>query len=336
MADVAEAAVEAEDQNSETLPLRIAAVFIIMAVSLLGCLFPLLVLDLNGRAKFGSNIPLTPSSRNKSDGERVFHGAHAMHLLKSFSAGIILCVGFVHVLAEANETLGDLVDFPLAHFVAMMGSIVVLALSQIVDGLVTSMSERGKPPGPSGGAAEGAGGIDLVDLVRGAGTSLSKVVISTPDPPLPSDRAPYCFPDDAHEHDEIEQQHQHQHQQQRLTPSHRQCLLATGGNGTDSDSSGEAQHDPSLSTLPTSGGRSKKPVGLSIDPPPPPILPNMSPAEDLPSQYPFVSPRAQSALKTVLAAQAKKKELARHQQMFGRDNSFNHAGHDHGRGGGAQ
>jgi len=327
MADVAEAAVEAEDQSSETLPLRIAAVFIIMAVSLLGCLFPLLVLDLNGRAKFGSNIPLTPSSRNKSDGERVFHGAHAMHLLKSFSAGIILCVGFVHVLAEANETLGDLVDFPLAHFVAMMGSIVVLALSQIVDGLVTSMSERGKPPGPSGGAAEGAGGIGLVDLVRGASTSLSKVVISTPDPPLPLDRAPYCFPGDALERDEIEQQQQQQH----LTPSHRLCPLTTSGNGTDSDSSNEAQHDSSLSSLPTFSGRSKKPVGLSIDPPSTPI---MSPAvpEEVPIQYPFVSPRAQSALKTALAAGAKQKELARHQQMFGRDNSFNHAGHDHGRG----
>jgi zinc transporter 1/2/3 len=345
MADVAEAAVEAEDVNGETMPLRIAAVFIIMVVSLLGCLFPLLVLDLNGRAKFGSNIPLTPSSRNKSDGERVFHGAHAMHLLKSFSAGIILCVGFVHVLAEANETLGDLVDFPLAHFVAMMGSIVVLALSQVVDGLVTSMAERGKPPGPSAGAAGGPGIIDLVDLVRGGtGSSLSKVVISAPDS-TPSKHAPYCFPEDTHEHDDLEDQHDQQHhheQQHHLTPSQRQFLLAAGGNATDSDSSSEAQHGPSP-TLPTPSSRSKKPVGLSIDPPPPPTIPDMSPAvsEDLPKSYPFVSPRAQSSLKTALAARVKQKEqqkeLVRHQSTFGRETprgSQSHAGHDHGGGGG--
>src|SRR6056297_658492 len=110
MADLDESAFGQE--SGETLPLRIASVFVIMVVSALGCMFPLLVLDLDGRAKFGGNLPLTPSSRNKTDGERVFHGAHAMHLLKSFSAGIILCVGFVHVLAEANETLEELVDFP--------------------------------------------------------------------------------------------------------------------------------------------------------------------------------------------------------------------------------
>jgi len=328
MADVAEAAVGAEIVNSETMPLRIAAVFIIMAVSALGCLFPLLVLDLNGRAKFGSNVPLTPSSRNKSDGERVFHGAHAMHLLKSFSAGIILCVGFVHVLSEANETLADLVDFPLAHFVAMMGSIVVLALSQVVDGLVTSMAERGKPPGPSAGAV---GGIDLVDLVRGGtGSSLSKVMISAPES-SPSDRAPYCFPEDTHEHDDVEKQHQH------LTHSQRQFLLAAGGNTTDSDSSSDAQHASSPITLPTPTSRTKKPVGLSIDPPPPPTLYDMSPAvsEDLPKSYPFVSPRAQSSLKTALAARSKQKELVRHQSTFGRENaSSSHVGHDHGGGGG--
>lgn len=62
----------------------------------------------------------------------------------------------------------------------------------------------------------------------------------------------------------------------------------------------------------------------------------MSPAvsEDLRKSYPFVSPRAQSSLKTALAARSKHKELVRHRSTFGRENSSGHVGHDHGGGGG--
>jgi zinc transporter ZupT len=309
MADLDESAFGQE--SGETLPLRIGSVFVIMVVSALGCMFPLLVLDLDGRAKFGGNLPLTPSSRNKTDGERVFHGAHAMHLLKSFSAGIILCVGFVHVLAEANETLEELVDFPLAFFVAMMGSIVVLALSQVVDGVVSSMGRKSRPPGPSS-----TGGVDMVSMGRDPSLNMSKVVISAPDT-SPSARAPSIHLEEAAA-------------QEGLTASQKQFLQAAR-QGADGASGNEHQHAPITPVGAALTGR-KKPTNLQIVPPPPPSMrsPGVAPAGEAPSspfaQLPFVSPRAQASLKTMLSARSL---AVQKQPSFGSD-GHNHSFHEGG------
>lgn len=312
MADVAE--IEAE--VASTLPLRIAAIFIIMVVSLLGCLFPLLVLDLNGRAKWTTNLPLTPSSRNLSDGERVFQGSHAMHLLKSFSAGIILAVGFCHVLAEANEVLSEHVDFPLAFFVAMMGSISVLALSQVVDGLVSGVEKKGKVPGPKEGDLEASP----------FKTSQTRVVIDAPD----------SAPETSPSFRVAEQQYHVQPDRQQLT-----------GGSTDSDSSagdialgsmGNNNNDPHALARPLSAS-SKKPSGLFIEAPPPPMMQSPSstappvtvaaPSSSLPS---FVSPRTQTQLKSVLSKAAAQAAVAR-KEGFG-NTPTNHSSHNHQHGAG--
>jgi len=99
-----------------------------------------------------------------------------MHLLKSFSAGIILAVGFCHVLPDANKTLGELVEYPLAFFVAMMGSIAVLGLSQVVDGLVADMAKRKKALGPSSQAA-----LECLDVLK---TSQTRVAMDAPESSL--------------------------------------------------------------------------------------------------------------------------------------------------------
>ncbi len=44
----------------------------------------------------------------------------------------------MHVLAEAQERLAEVTDYPLAPFISMIGCITVLALSQVVEGIVTS------------------------------------------------------------------------------------------------------------------------------------------------------------------------------------------------------
>lgn len=50
----------------------------------------------------------------------------------------MLSVGFVHVLAEAQEKLAEVTEYPVGPFLAMIGCITVLALSQVVEGIVTS------------------------------------------------------------------------------------------------------------------------------------------------------------------------------------------------------
>jgi hypothetical protein len=44
----------------------------------------------------------------------------------------------VHVLAEAQEKLAEVTEYPVAPFISMIGCITVLALSQVVEGVVTS------------------------------------------------------------------------------------------------------------------------------------------------------------------------------------------------------
>ena len=100
---------------SETLPLRIAAVFIIFVVSILGCLTPYLFIE--GRKErdrrkqeraqeekdehqqpqgnaAGTNGGRTKPRKKHKDHIESFHTTRAMHLLKAFSAGA--CVRVCH------------------------------------------------------------------------------------------------------------------------------------------------------------------------------------------------------------------------------------------------
>ncbi len=68
--------------------LKIVTIFEIFGVSLLGFLIP---------------VRFCSASVLKSDYFR---------LLKAFSAGIIFGVGLLHLLSDANEELGEAVDYP--------------------------------------------------------------------------------------------------------------------------------------------------------------------------------------------------------------------------------
>lgn len=48
-----------------------------------------------------------------------------MTLLKSLSAGVIISVGFVHVLPDAEEMLSKITAYPLSYVIAMAGSFMV-------------------------------------------------------------------------------------------------------------------------------------------------------------------------------------------------------------------
>lgn len=93
--------------QEETLSLRIASIFIVALVSLLGCV-------------------LAVAIRCKEGEDNMTH-----RLLKCLAGGVIAGVGFVHVLAESAEMLGELSPFPWAHVVAMFGAFLTLLLNQV-------------------------------------------------------------------------------------------------------------------------------------------------------------------------------------------------------------
>lgn len=91
-----------------TLALRITAIFVVAAVSALGCLLAIVV---------GCN----------AEANNLAH-----RLLKCLAAGVIGAVGFVHVLPEAAEMLEHVTgDFPLAHVVALAGALLVVMINQV-------------------------------------------------------------------------------------------------------------------------------------------------------------------------------------------------------------
>lgn len=113
-----------DDNNKiQSLKLKLVAIASILVAGAFGVCVPLL-----GK-KFES---LRPEST-------VFLG------VKFFASGVILATGFVHVLADANESLenpclGDKSwgDFPLANFVAMVAAVVVM----MVETAATSLFNR--------------------------------------------------------------------------------------------------------------------------------------------------------------------------------------------------
>lgn len=106
----------------ETLNLRIASIFIVAVVSLLGTLLAVLLERHMGKTQGGD------TNTNPKNGQ---FKAIPQRLLKCLAAGVIASVGFVHVLAESAESLGELSPFPWAHVVAMLGAFLTLMLNQV-------------------------------------------------------------------------------------------------------------------------------------------------------------------------------------------------------------
>lgn len=104
-----------------SLSLRIASVFIMFCVSLLGMVIPYIY-----AAQKRGGVD-TPENRRKimdSDGLRI---------VRTFAAGILLGVGFIHLLNDGVNKLAEVsLDYPALGFtLATVGVIVVLGFEQI-------------------------------------------------------------------------------------------------------------------------------------------------------------------------------------------------------------
>lgn len=95
-----------------TLNFRIASIFIVAVVSVLGTAVAGLLEWHAGTTQKGGSV--------------LNH-----RILKCVAAGVIASVGFVHVLAESAEMLRELSPFPWAFVLAMLGAFVTLLLNQV-------------------------------------------------------------------------------------------------------------------------------------------------------------------------------------------------------------
>ena len=95
--------------------LRIASVFIMFFVSLLGVALPLLY--------YGSN-PTAHKNLAESDNFRI---------MRSFAAGIMIAVAFIHLLFDGNEKLSEVsIEYPsLAFTLATIGIMIALGFEQV-------------------------------------------------------------------------------------------------------------------------------------------------------------------------------------------------------------
>jgi zinc transporter 1/2/3 len=64
--------------------------------------------------------------------------------IKSFSAGIILGVAFLHLLAEASEALSEYAEYPVALAMVLLGFMATLAMEQLAMHTMLSISNDNK------------------------------------------------------------------------------------------------------------------------------------------------------------------------------------------------
>ena len=112
-----------------SLQLRIASVFILFAASLLGVVAPLYYSSRPKNEQTPENLMLLTESPT-------------FRIIRSFAAGIMLGVGFIHLLADGvDKLLAVSLDYPpLGYTLATVGAIVVLGFEQIA---VTMISRIG-------------------------------------------------------------------------------------------------------------------------------------------------------------------------------------------------
>ena len=87
-----------------SIQLRIAAIFEILVVSFVGFLLPLILTSRNYDKKDNDDL----SANNYDFTQYNFLESHQFRLAKSYSAGIILGVGLMHLLADALKDMGSI------------------------------------------------------------------------------------------------------------------------------------------------------------------------------------------------------------------------------------
>jgi hypothetical protein len=109
----------AVEASGGTFWLRVASVFIVAIVSFCGCSLALFV-------------------------SRSSQGSYVNRLLKCTAAGVIACVGFVHILPDSAELLGRVTTYPLAYVIAMSGAFMLLLTNQVGAKMIIGHKQGGQ------------------------------------------------------------------------------------------------------------------------------------------------------------------------------------------------
>ena len=118
--------------------LKIAAIFVFFASSLLAFYFPtFLTVTFNICKNNSRSDHEHEHSGGDSDVAEMLENSENFQLLKSFSAGIILGVALLHLLPEGTEILSEKVDYPLSTAFVCIGCLFTLAIDQIAVYLLT-------------------------------------------------------------------------------------------------------------------------------------------------------------------------------------------------------
>lgn len=116
-----------------SLQIRISSVFIMFCASLLGMVLPLIYASLK---RGGEDTPANRSKLSESDGFRI---------IRTFAAGVMLGVGFIHLLNDGVMKLAEVsLDYPALGFtLATVGTMIVLGFEQIAVKLIGSIETNG-------------------------------------------------------------------------------------------------------------------------------------------------------------------------------------------------
>ena len=138
--------------------IRIASIFIMFSTSFLGVILPLWY--------FGSGDPSNQRKISESDSFRI---------IRSFAAGIMMGVAFIHLLAEGVASLNEACpDYPaLGYTLSTVGAMMVLGFEQIAVALIgqikTEQASNFIVPTNEGNCPVAEGGIETGGLVCEAG-----------------------------------------------------------------------------------------------------------------------------------------------------------------------
>jgi len=106
---------------------RIIAIFVVAGCSAVGCCLPLVVGEKPGKGGGRGSGKDDGHDDHHHDGMTLIH-----RLLKCMAAGVIVSIGFIHIMGDAAERLGAVTEYPLAFVVTMIGSFLTLALNQVM------------------------------------------------------------------------------------------------------------------------------------------------------------------------------------------------------------
>lgn len=126
---------------SEVEGIKVAAIFVFFAASLLAFYFPTYLVTLN----ICKNIPHDHHDHkhfgdDDDDVAEILESHENFQLLKSFSAGIILGVALLHLLPEGTSILSEKLEYPLAFAFVCIGCMFTLGVDQVTMHLLTHIS----------------------------------------------------------------------------------------------------------------------------------------------------------------------------------------------------